>query len=545
MIDGVTQAKPAQGNSDGGAAVPFSEMVRQNAQNLIHSWRMSRSAQDAAVALPQGQQHTAAFTDPIPAVCDSGASRGTPRLTDMLRVAIPPGWDEMLSSSVGATSFTNDPWVSLHDGAVPKRRVFFHPHTTAAVEWSVVSNTQGVSSDRQAKHNGHQLVADTASVSARAHNGNYGLSKEEMDYFGLSTGPPRWKPGTTPKEKLLARLRQIPSLAASSPRTDEQIIPQSKQRAQSKDRPPTSNEGAANLDVDIVAAPTPSSKLAEPSSLPTNTRGRSATFLRGAEKPINQRFSTPGHCDATSITTCVHMLAVTKAVMSHSTAKLAERDPSAGPIHSIDMSHTTLGKQGRFFVPTQFGAGGSPMLVKYMDGAKSKDNRVCFWPDERLMLAGTLDASGPNATSGFLLQACIESMAERSLALAYVAPLLYLVRPTMFHITKLVACHCDLTDADARALSVVFTAPAHNSDNNTNYECYLQHLDLSSNYITNTGAHSLKKAIKYITSLTVLHLSNNRIDNSDLVLNEIKRRLRNNRKGITNLGTLAAWRRRL
>ncbi|CUG94464.1 Hypothetical protein, putative [Bodo saltans] len=310
---------------------------------------------------------------------------------------------------------------------------------------------------------------------------------------------------------------------------------------------------AASLTED---APVPIS----PSKSPTN-RPRGRSFLSTTEKPLNERFKKPGHCDATSIESLMHMHALTKAIMSQKAGVAAGRRTSE-IITSIDCSGTRLSRQAKFAIPTSFARDGNPIWSPRRNGLHKKRRAINedgdddlnnstsnsaagladigFWPDEQVVLREQrLLGSNMSFDGALHRQVVLNAVAERSLVLGYLAPLLFLRGGSRCRITTLIAQRCDLNDSDAIGLATILRCPSLNEQNATNYECHLTHVDLSENSITDEGATALKKAIKYNLVITELLLRENPIRNEKGVLNDIKRRLRNNKNGVSNLGLVA------
>jgi hypothetical protein len=255
-------------------------------------------------------------------------------------------------------------------------------------------------------------------------------------------------------------------------------------------------------------SPTPRIELPPSLALPSEPRAQTAaqkppqpSTPEKAQNPLPLRNDAilsrivDGQCDATRLQQAVDMV----RLMKHLTAK--KRNDNA-LVWSIDISYTKLGLVGPF-VPTSFDADGRPTRDS------KEPQATLFWPDAS--------------------ECGVEDLAQRSLALTYAAPACFLRRPSSFQVRRLTARHCDLTDFDAFALAGVLrrkTSPDH--------LCTLEQIDLAFNYITDYGADALKKAVKYNTYVKTIVLEGNPITNHDGVLDELKRRLENNEKGMPN-----------
>lgn len=527
-------------NSKEENSVPIGEMARRTAQQLLQQWANTKQSNTAAPDRDGTQSPSAVQSMLIPPLYFYQDLQ----LTETKRIRFAP--------QGGGTSFS---WSFDSDNSSPSRAK------------DII--TQG-------KQHCNVQSPPAASTTGGDASPNYGLSPEELAYFGLSDveqeATSASKRSSMKRDEILAILRgnarnhkrrqdSVATTNAAHQRDNpKSSIPEFQRGPYRAATPPSTTslqttpsgggvklkgviamereeESADDTVVspadDTVVTVSQNVALAEQTTITSTPRGRSQTFLSKQEKPINLRFLKPNHCDATAVKTLIHMFSVSKAIMSAKSAELAERKAygdEASAIHSIDISGTRLGKQGRNAVPVLFGADGQ---------AIPKSGGLTFWPDEREITEQRqrfLETSGGKVDDDLedTYQAVMLDVAGRSLALAYIAPTLYLKKANFFSIRILTASNCDFTSHDASALAVILRWS--NSAHNTNYCCFLESVDLSNNAIDDQGAENLKKAIKYAPQLKVLQLKGNPITNRSGVLNEIKRRLRNNKNGVANLG---------
>lgn len=565
----------------------MSLVVRQTAQQLMQQW--SRRG---------GEGGPSSSTDPLTRLVASGqhSTASVSRRTEQQQLELdcmPTRWIATLSesSTLSASLIRSPPATAMI--------TMFEQGHSEPISWHVmraghVGPAPGVGQLEEQLPPTVAFVADAAEVSQPpAHHSDlekYGLTEDELKYFGMlpEAGKDALHSGmgpsmVTPKESLLASLRAPPSTVIPSPMHGERRrmiegLPLAAGEAAGRPKIVIRNKtfastkvgdhlSAADSDLSEGRATSPP-PLRPPgaagsgnnrNSVSASPRQRSKSFLNTSEKPLNQRFLRPGHCDATEVYSPMHMHALTRAVMSLKSASAAGRNANR-VITSIDCSGTRLARQARFTIPTSFAKDGSPIWVPRRNTVMGKMRRkrakhdeddeedddglspgdVGFWPDEQVALRKLrIVGESMSIDEAVQTQLILNSVAERSLTLGYIAPLLFMKGGSLFRITTLIAKQCDLHDADAIGLAAILRAPFKNEDNGTNFECPLTHLDLSQNSITNDGAVALKKSIKYNTDIRMIILSENPITNEDGVLNDIKRRLRNNKKGISNLGFVA------
>ncbi|KAK7200703.1 Leucine Rich repeat [Novymonas esmeraldas] len=239
-------------------------------------------------------------------------------------------------------------------------------------------------------------------------------------------------------------------------------------------------------------------------------------------------------CDATYVATPQLMVALIRVVLAR------RADPARSLVDcvtSVDLSHTQLGYVGPSGPPLHFDGNGAPTTPP--PGAVA----TRFYPDEHVRR----DLSSPEVK---------RAVAQRSLALTYVAPLLFIPGMRFYRVRELVCTHCGLTDADAHALALIirvgdghrssrrgpaaFVRRRHSEPAACQSDCcVLEVLDISFNRITDAGMMELKRAIPHNTHLHTIALAGNDLRDPQKVLDDIERRLKRNRDGTTN----SIWRR--
>lgn len=188
---------------------------------------------------------------------------------------------------------------------------------------------------------------------------------------------------------------------------------------------------------------------------------------------------------------------------------LRRTDPGgAGCVDTVDLSHTALGPVGPQGPSLAFDAEGNPL-------PNADDLR--FFPDERRGWERRNGAEQPN-------------VAVRSLALAYVAPLLWVPGNGHFRVTTLKCHHCHLGDQDAKAIAFILR-----KRRSSFHLSVLENIDLSFNNITDDGADALKRAIKYNKHVKVLQLLGNEGIKNLCILETIQKRLQRNEAKQENL----------
>ncbi|KEG09292.1 hypothetical protein DQ04_05471060 [Trypanosoma grayi] len=215
------------------------------------------------------------------------------------------------------------------------------------------------------------------------------------------------------------------------------------------------------------------------------------------------------HCNASHVASPQLMVQILSVVLSVRTSP--ERE-SIGCIASIDLSHTVLGAVGVDGPPLRFGADDNQH--------PQPATNIVFFPDE-------------GRRRGTMKRERLDALALRSLALAYIAPLLWVPGLGHFRIRELVCRHCCLGDRDADALAFILR-----KRRSAHHMCVLEHIDLSFNNITDSGADALKKAVKYNRHVKVLCLAGNRGIAKMQTLDIIRERLAKNREGRSNLTAL-------
>ncbi|RNF10636.1 hypothetical protein TraAM80_01452 [Trypanosoma rangeli] len=210
-------------------------------------------------------------------------------------------------------------------------------------------------------------------------------------------------------------------------------------------------------------------------------------------------------CDASHVRSSQLMLQLVSHVL------LSRTNPTridTACIATVDLNHTVLGAVGLHEPLFHFDAHGDPIL-RHSEG-------FCQFPDER---------HGRHK----IKQAKLQEMALRSLALAYVTPLLWMPGGGRFQVTQLICHHCCLGDQDAKVLARILRKRRA-----LRHVCYLEHIDLSFNNITDDGAEALKKAIKYNKCIRRLVLLGNEGIQKMGILESIQRRLKRNQEGRAN-----------
>ncbi|EKG07162.1 hypothetical protein TCSYLVIO_001710 [Trypanosoma cruzi] len=181
---------------------------------------------------------------------------------------------------------------------------------------------------------------------------------------------------------------------------------------------------------------------------------------------------------------------------------------STGCIATVDLSHTVLGTVGLWGPQVHVDTHGNPSWRHRKD--------ICYFPDKRF---------SRSKIKWYKLQC----MALRSLALAYVAPLLWMPGFGRFQVVELSCHHCCLGDQDAKALAFILRKRC-----SSGYVCLLETIDLSFNNITDDGADALKKAIKYNKRIRNLLLAGNEGIRKTQILVSINKRLKRNKEGRDN-----------
>ncbi|ESL10890.1 hypothetical protein TRSC58_01369 [Trypanosoma rangeli SC58] len=210
-------------------------------------------------------------------------------------------------------------------------------------------------------------------------------------------------------------------------------------------------------------------------------------------------------CDASHVTSSQLMLQLVSHVLL-SRANPTRMDIAC--ITTIDLNHTVLGAVGLHESLLHLDVHSDPSL-RHSGG-------FCQFPDER---------RGRHK----IKQAKLQEMALRSLALAYVTPLLCMPGGGRFQVTQLICHHCCLGDQDAKALACILRKRRA-----LHHVCYLEYIDLSFNNITDDGAEALKKAIKYNKCIQRLFLLGNEGVQKMGILESIQRRLKRNQEGRAN-----------
>ncbi|KPI85527.1 hypothetical protein ABL78_5408 [Leptomonas seymouri] len=233
-------------------------------------------------------------------------------------------------------------------------------------------------------------------------------------------------------------------------------------------------------------------------------------------------------CDATHVTSPQLMVALVRVMLANRT------DPARSLVDcvtAIDISHTQLGKVTLSGPPLHFDGDGNEVPPP------SEVVATRFYPDECLRR----DESAEEVK---------RSVAERSLALTYVAPLLFTPGARLYCIRELVCSHCGLTDSDAHALALILQAgrgdsnggrgkgrrgPAaffNQKDRGTHSAmcCSLEVLDISLNRITDAGMAEIQHAIKHNRRIKIIVISGNDLRSREKVADRIERRLKRNRE---------------
>lgn len=260
-------------------------------------------------------------------------------------------------------------------------------------------------------------------------------------------------------------------------------------------------------------------------------------LMLGSERPlpsvaigeeVRARLQGP-RCDATHLGSPALMVALIRAVL------MPRTDPSRPMMDcltAIDMSHTQLGRVGPRGPQMRFDDAGNAM------GGATAATR--FYPDV--------------CTSADATPAAVWRHAEnRSLALTYIAPFLFIPGMRLYRITELTCTHCGLTDADAHALALIIRVgdgrrtgglfrrsktreKIGNGEGggSLTMSCVLERLDISFNSITDVGMEEIRRSIKYNRHLKTIVLAGNRLEKKKKMIDAIERQLRRNREGQTS-----------
>lgn len=208
-------------------------------------------------------------------------------------------------------------------------------------------------------------------------------------------------------------------------------------------------------------------------------------------------------CDATRLTSPVLLVRLVRLIVAHVT------DPTRsflGCVTSVDVSYTNIGKVGPTDPPLRFDAQGNAIPMALPPNTR-------FFPDEAVPRERTSDKVR-------------RRVAQRSLALCYVSPLLFVRGRRNYRVREFRCTHAHLTDEDAYALGLILrTKPSEQRS------CSLEVIDLSFNHIANEGARYLANALKHNLRLRSLQLAGNDGVTDQKTLAEIERRLRGNREG--------------
>lgn len=263
-------------------------------------------------------------------------------------------------------------------------------------------------------------------------------------------------------------------------------------------------------------------------------------------------------CDATYITNPLLLVTLVRTILAKRT------DPARSLVDcvaAVDLSHTQLGKVTLDGPPMHFDDEGNAVAAP-PDFVATR-----FFPDESLRRSET-----PAEVQ--------KSVAERSLALTYIAPLLFTPGARLYRIRELVCSHCGLTDHDAHALALILKTggsshhgghrgasgggggggggeghrrrrgPASffnrgDKEGHAAMCCTLETLDISFNSITDAGMAEIKHAIKHNRHIRTIVVAGNNFRNRQKVIDGIERRLRRNREGKTSVSWmhLQHWKR--
>jgi hypothetical protein len=241
-------------------------------------------------------------------------------------------------------------------------------------------------------------------------------------------------------------------------------------------------------------------------------------------------------CDATHITTPLLLVTLVRTILAKRT------DPARSLVDcvtAIDLSYTQLGKVTCDGPPLHFDDEGNEL--------PPPPNAVVtrFYPDESLRRA-----ESPEEVR--------KRVAERSLALTYVAPLLFTHGARLYCIRELICTHCGLTDEDAHALALILKTGSGSSGRGGEGSkkkrgpaaffsterkgdgvmcCTLETLDISYNAITDAGMAEIRRAIRRNRRITTIVVVGNDLRNRQKVMDGIERQLQRNREGKTS----ASW----
>lgn len=206
-------------------------------------------------------------------------------------------------------------------------------------------------------------------------------------------------------------------------------------------------------------------------------------------------------CDATYITSLPLLVRLVSLIFA---SRANPARSGVGCVRALNLSHTSLGTVG---------AHGPPMVLDSAEKPYAAVQVPRFFPDESL----------PRSRTSARVKARV---AKRSLALCFVAPLLFMPDLLHYAITELVCTHSDLGDEDAHGLAFILSKP-----NSKTHLCKLETIDLSFNSITDKGAVYLRNAIRTNRQVTTLNLaSNSGITNTRKILESIEKQLFKNRE---------------
>lgn len=235
-------------------------------------------------------------------------------------------------------------------------------------------------------------------------------------------------------------------------------------------------------------------------------------------------------CDATYVTSPLLLVALVRTILAKRT------DPARSLVDcvdAIDLSHTQLGTVTMDGPPLYFDEDGNEVPAP-PDAVATR-----FYPDE---------SPRRNETSAEVQK----RVAERSLALTYVAPLLFTPGARLYRIRELICSHCGLTDEDAHALALILKTggggqngrrrrgPAaffrrKNSESHGAMCCTLETLDISFNSVTDVGMAEIRHAIKHNRCIKTIVVAGNEFRDKQKVIDGIERRLQRNREGKSNV----------
>jgi hypothetical protein len=150
--------------------------------------------------------------------------------------------------------------------------------------------------------------------------------------------------------------------------------------------------------------------------------------------------------------------------------------------------------------------------------------------------------------------------------LRYVIPILRLKMPPLFRVSHFIADYCNFDDGDAERLGQMLRSGLKTDKEEELEEetdallatksleeqtaimrqrmvtdhCYLTHISLKGNLISNAGAVALKKGMKYNPKLLELNLEANPRITDASIIKIIEARCERHRQGLSSLG---AWKR--